>query len=117
MNCSFFTIRLSSLLGIICAGAFNARSQGSPASLDLAQYASPMCGTAGGANLFPGAVMPFGMIQWSPDTEMGTRKGGYSYNDRRISDFSVEHMSGAGCRRCPVGAPGKPRRICRCVFP
>ena len=65
--------------------------------MDLTQYALPLCGTDGGANLFPGAVMPFGMIQWSPDTELGNRKCGYSYLDKRISDFSVDHMSGAGC--------------------
>ena len=52
----------------------------------------------GKANTFPGAVAPFGMIQWSPDTEAGLRKGGgYSDQDGRISDFSVDHISGAGC--------------------
>src|SRR6202000_1393232 len=64
---------------------------------NLVQYAKPMCGTGGDANTFPGAVAPFGMIQWSPDTEAGTRKGGYSDADTRISDFSVDHISGAGC--------------------
>ncbi len=64
---------------------------------DLTSYALPMSGTAGGANLFPGAVLPFGMIQWSPDTEMGLRKCGYNYADNRISEFSVDHISGAGC--------------------
>ena len=28
----------------------------------------PLIGTAGGGNTFPGATLPFGMIQWSPDT-------------------------------------------------
>lgn len=64
---------------------------------NLLPYAHPMCGTAGGANTYPGATMPFGMIQWSPDTELGLRKGGYSDADTRISDFSVDHISGAGC--------------------
>lgn len=95
MKRSFGLIRLTSFVAIVCGGVLNALSQDK--SYDLTQYASPLCGTAGGANLFPGPVMPFGMIQWSPDTEMGTRKGGYSYDDSRISDFSVEHMSGAGC--------------------
>jgi predicted alpha-1,2-mannosidase len=97
MKRSFRLIRLSSFLAIICASMLNAPAQGNQASLDLTQYASPLCGTAGGANLFPGPVLPFGMIQWSPDTEMGARKGGYSYDDSRISDFSVNHISGAGC--------------------
>jgi predicted alpha-1,2-mannosidase len=65
--------------------------------LNLVQYAKPMCGTGGDAFTYPGATVPFGMIQWSPDTEMGLRKGGYSDDDTRISDFSVDHISGAGC--------------------
>src|ERR1700722_6912972 len=83
--------------GIICASTNNSFSQSSSTSQNLTQYALPMCGTAKGANLFPGAVVPFGMIQWSPDTELGMRKGGYAWPDKRISDFSVDHISGAGC--------------------
>ena len=64
---------------------------------DLVRYADPMCGTGGKAFTFPGAVAPFGMIQWSPDTEGGARKGGYSDQDSRISGFSLDHISGAGC--------------------
>ncbi len=64
---------------------------------NLVQYAKPMCGTAGGANCYPGSTVPFGMIQWSPDTEAGLQPGGYSSLDKRISDFSVDHISGAGC--------------------
>lgn len=64
---------------------------------NLLPYAKPMCGTASNAFTYPGATVPFGMIQWSPDTELGLRKGGYSDQDTRISDFSVDHMSGAGC--------------------
>ena len=56
-----------------------------------------MCGTAAEAFTYPGATLPFGMIQWSPDTELGQRNGGYSDRDTRISDFSVDHISGAGC--------------------
>ena len=57
------------------------------------------CGTVGGgsaADLFPGAVAPFGMIQWSPDT---TTKwpGGYLYSDTQIHGFGLTHASGAGC--------------------
>ena len=71
---------------------------------DLVKYANPMCGTgtaqnvpAGDNNTYPGATLPFGMIQWSPDTEMGQHRGGYGYADMHISDFSVDHISGAGC--------------------
>ena len=69
----------------------------SPSAPNLVQYAKPMCGTGGDANTFPGAVAPFGMIQWSPDTETGMREGGYSDRDTRISGFSLDHISGAGC--------------------
>ncbi|MGC3956970.1 MAG: GH92 family glycosyl hydrolase [Verrucomicrobiota bacterium] len=57
------------------------------------------CGTAGGGNaadLFPGAVAPFGMVQWSPDTTTQW-PGGYLYSDTQIHRFSLTHASGAGC--------------------
>ena len=76
----------------------------SGALLNLAQYAKPMCGTgtaenidAGDNNTFPGAVAPFGMIQWSPDTDNGQHISGYGAEGKTISDFSVDHISGAGC--------------------
>ncbi|HVV21997.1 MAG TPA: glycoside hydrolase family 92 protein, partial [Pseudonocardiaceae bacterium] len=54
-------------------------------------------GTGGGAgNNFPGADVPFGMVQWSPDTET-MQPGGYYYQDNRIRGFSLTHLSGAGC--------------------
>lgn len=57
-------------------------------------------GTGGGAgNTFPGAVVPFGMVQFSPDTWPGRDNfaGGYSYGDHRIKGFGLTHFSGAGC--------------------
>ena len=57
--------------------------------------------TSGGGNTYPGAEVPFGMIQWSPDTEPGrTDGGGYTYGDTRLSGYSLTHLSGPGC---PVG--------------
>jgi predicted alpha-1,2-mannosidase len=54
-------------------------------------------GTGGGAgNDFPGADVPFGMVQWSPDT-VTSQPGGYFYQDNRIMGFSMTHLSGAGC--------------------
>ncbi|HWB54409.1 MAG TPA: hypothetical protein VG722_09460, partial [Tepidisphaeraceae bacterium] len=69
---------------------------------NLVQSASPLYGTGafpthfGNNNCFPGAVAPFGMIQWSPDTESGRHKNGYFAADKRISDFSLDHLSGTG---------------------
>jgi len=61
---------------------------------------APDFGTGGGAgNTFPGAVAPFGMMQWSPDTHPGrvNGPGGYSHVDDRIRGFSLTHLSGTGC--------------------
>ncbi|WP_070019558.1 GH92 family glycosyl hydrolase [Streptomyces nanshensis] len=73
---------------------------------DPAQYVDPFTGTqdggpdyghgGGAGNNFPGAVAPFGMMQWSPDT-VDHKHGGYEYDDDRIRGFSLTHISGAGC--------------------
>ena len=49
-----------------------------------------------GGETFPGADMPFGMVQWSPDT-VARVYSGYKYSDDRIRGFSLTHLSGAGC--------------------
>ena len=54
----------------------------------------PFIGTAGGGNTFPGATLPWGMIQWSPDTGPDAW---YDYSKSRITGFSLTHISGAGC--------------------
>jgi predicted alpha-1,2-mannosidase len=46
---------------------------------------------------FPGADVPFGMVQWSPDTPSQNAGGGYEYNDHEITGFSLTHLSGPGC--------------------
>jgi predicted alpha-1,2-mannosidase len=54
--------------------------------------------SVGSIDTFPGADLPFGMVQWSPDTVPDrTSGGGYSYRDSAISGFSLTHMSGPGC--------------------
>ena len=54
----------------------------------------PIIGTDGGGNTFPGATLPFGMIQWSPDTNTDAW---YYHNQDRLYGFSLTHISGAGC--------------------
>jgi len=54
----------------------------------------PFIGTTNGGNTFPGASLPFGMTQWSPDT---TPDGWYQPTSRTIHGFSVTHLSGVGC--------------------
>jgi predicted alpha-1,2-mannosidase len=53
---------------------------------------------AGGPiDTFPGADLPFGMVQWSPDTPSQNAGGGYEYNDNHITGLSLTHLSGPGC--------------------
>jgi predicted alpha-1,2-mannosidase len=66
---------------------------------DYTQYADPIVGTGGHGHTFPGAVMPFGMVQLSPDTRLSGWDGcsGYHYSDNKIYGFSHTHLSGTGC--------------------
>lgn len=54
--------------------------------------------TSGGGNTFPGAIVPFGMVQWSPDTYPNRAAGGgYNYGDTQTLGYSLTHVSGPGC--------------------
>jgi predicted alpha-1,2-mannosidase len=66
--------------------------------VDVFAGTRPGADSFGGGHNFPGATMPFGMVQWGPDTVPADRhSGGYDYRDRHISGFSLTHLSGAGC--------------------
>ena len=58
----------------------------------------PMVGTDGHGHTYPGATVPFGMVQISPDTRTGGWDGcsGYHYSDSVILGFSHTHLSGTG---------------------
>ena len=68
------------------------------------QYVNPFIGTGavhGGlsGNNYPGATVPFGMIQLSPDTREApdwAQASGYDYNDQTIYGFSHTRLSGTG---------------------
>ncbi|NCT19127.1 MAG: glycosyl hydrolase family 92 [Flavobacteriaceae bacterium CG2_30_34_30] len=65
----------------------------------LVSYVNPFIGTGGTGHTFPGATLPFGMMQLSPDTRVdGSWEGcsGYHYSDRYIYGFSHTHLSGTG---------------------
>ena len=61
-------------------------------------YVNPFIGTGGHGHTFPGATVPFGMVQLSPDTrkEGWDGCGGYHYTDSIIHGFSHTHLSGTG---------------------
>ncbi len=73
------------------------------------QYVNPLIGTQKMGHTFPGATLPFGAVQLSPDTDeqpyliggkynKNTYKycAGYNYDDREIVGFSHTHFSGTG---------------------
>ncbi|MEJ5303276.1 MAG: glycoside hydrolase family 92 protein [Bacteroidales bacterium] len=65
----------------------------------LTDYVNPFIGTGGHGHTFPGATVPFGMVQLSPDTRLTGWDGcsGYHYSDSIIFGFSHTHLSGTGC--------------------
>jgi predicted alpha-1,2-mannosidase len=63
---------------------------------DLARHVDPMIGTLGTGWVFPGADVPFGMVQNSPDTLGPLVYAGYMGNDALIRGFSLVHLSGVG---------------------
>ena len=101
---------------------------GVPFLKDPASYVDPFIGTAGMGHTFPGACVPFGAIQLSPDTDtiphnVGGKYqkrvydhcAGYRYEDPTIVGFSHRHLSGTGhsdlgdILLMPVPTPGSVR--------
>ena len=68
------------------------------------EWVNPFIGTGAVANSlsgnnYPGATVPFGMVQLSPDTRVApdwAQASGYDYNDRQIIGFSHTRLSGTG---------------------
>ncbi|HZX70921.1 MAG TPA: GH92 family glycosyl hydrolase [Rhodanobacter sp.] len=94
-RCTTILLALLALLAsATCAPAF--------ASSAHAPDVDPRIGTGGDGHTFPGATVPFGMIQLSPDTAMPDFKhaykwaAGYQYGDPTIMGFSHTHFSGSG---------------------
>lgn len=71
-----------------------------PAKKDnaLTTYVNPFIGTGGHGHTYPGATLPYGMMQLSPDTRLDGWDGcsGYHYSDAYIYGFSHTHLSGTG---------------------
>ncbi len=86
------------LLTLISVAACGLIAQ-APSAKGPAASVDPFIGTGRGpggpVNLFPGATMPFGMVQLSPDTE--DHGYGYHYDQDQVHGFSMTHMSGVGC--------------------
>ncbi len=71
---------------------------------EYTKYVNPFIGTMAAenslsGNTYPGATMPFGMVQLSPDTQDAPdwdNASGYNYNHDTIYGFSHTHLSGTG---------------------
>jgi len=65
---------------------------------DYTQFVDPFIGTGGHGHTYPGAALPFGMVQLSPDTRLDGWDGssGYHYTDSVVYGFSHTHLSGTG---------------------
>lgn len=75
-----------------------APTQKMPQGEVLSQMVNPFIGSDGPGNTYPGATLPFGMVQLSPDIGIPgwDRIAGYFYQDSLISGFSHTHLSGTG---------------------
>ena len=67
-------------------------------------YVNPFIGTQNDGHCYPGATVPYGMVQPSPESQAnwfpgyeGHHVAGYQYNDPWISGFTQTHINGAGC--------------------
>ncbi|OKY26547.1 GH92 family glycosyl hydrolase [Thalassotalea sp. PP2-459] len=68
-------------------------------TVDVLSYVDPFIGTGGHGHTFPGATVPFGMVQLSPDNLTKERwdwTSGYHYSDDTLLGFSHTHLSGTG---------------------
>ena len=88
------------LTSLVLAGIITACSkpESSIDNEDLTQYVNPFIGTDFTGNTYPGAQVPFGMVQLSPDNGLPgwDRIAGYFYPDSTIAGFSHTHLSGTG---------------------
>ncbi|MGH8147669.1 MAG: GH92 family glycosyl hydrolase [Rhodanobacteraceae bacterium] len=101
-----FDVNRSALVAAVACASILIGACATPASAatDFAALVDPFIGTGNGGKVtgdidtFPGAVMPFGMLSWSPYTVPNrTDGGGYFYADTHIGGFSLTHVSGPGC--------------------
>src|SRR3954465_6483615 len=98
----------SLLLTLSCSTVLLCAAQNRTAE-NLVQYVKPIIGTQRMGHTYPGATVPFGMVQLSPDTDTIPFEtngkynpdvykycAGYQYDDKTIVGFSHTHFSGTG---------------------
>src|SRR3954471_20492849 len=108
------TAVLAGVLLTVPIGASAAQAAQPPLVSDPAAYVDPLIGSTNLGNTYPGAVTPFGMLAWSPQTSRGTQistpaPGGYQYTATKIRGFSLTHLSGVGCSGANGDIPVMPQ--------
>lgn len=89
---------LALALALVLIGSLDgaSRAVSDPAQqTDWAAFVRPLAGTQTGG-VFPGAATPFGMVQYSPNTDHADG-GGYKYSHPVTWGFGTTHLSGVGC--------------------
>ena len=88
----------SRALAAVVHPALPTSAEVSSAAEDMTQYVKIAIGTGGHGHTYPGATVPFGMVQLSPDTynDGWDWCSGYHYSDSSIMGFSHTHLSGTG---------------------
>ncbi|MES2704297.1 MAG: GH92 family glycosyl hydrolase [Bacteroidota bacterium] len=87
-------MKLNLLCAVLLVGALT-----SATAQRLTKYVDPLIGTGGHGHTYPGATVPFGMVQLSPDNgqEGWDWCSGYHHSSNTIAGFSHTHLSGTGC--------------------
>lgn len=93
-----FVVSVIFLSGIMMVPSALSASDGVVSTPDWAGYVNPFIGTVrGSGSTYPGAQVPFGMLSFSPHTEVGNHGSGYHYPQDKINGFGLVHLSGVGC--------------------
>ncbi len=107
-SAKFYKMNRFSLIAVLLISSATL-SLSAQSDVDLTRYVNPLAGTFKMGHTFPGASVPFGFVQLSPDTDTvgyelnGKYNGevyrycaGYQYDDPTIVGFSHTHFSGTG---------------------
>ncbi len=86
----------------------------SQGEIDPTALVNPFIGTTNGGNVFPGATLPFGMVQFTPEaapydpSKNYASAGGYEYRATMLRGFALTNVEGWGCRGASGDVPMMP---------
>jgi len=97
MKCRLILLFFIALTVFSCS-VINKSGSTSGSTMAVAGYVNPFIGTDAHGHTYPGATVPFGLVQLSPDTRLDGWDGcsGYHYSDSVIYGFSHTHLQGTG---------------------